>query len=488
MIKDQTLRILKLVDHDAQYRLSCEKSSVEPIILNMYNFSDPDYMETLSEKIFSSSKADGVAKCQCGAVEGNNRVNTVCGICGTKVVISNLLDDDNLICRNWVSSPKELTCGWLSPKIYLNLAHWLSYGKNKFNYLDDILDVDTPIPFELSDVITGKGFLYLYNNFDRIMAYFINDHPVISKKPGTNAVKHTLHLYKDQLFCHYIPILNAAVNPIFITDNGGGSKKRYTDTTADHILSAIVSLSSLEFSQKKNKTITYVERVALRAFRAIISYVEEATKKYVSVKKAIPRNHIFGTRFHLSARTVIVPITKPLRYYELHWPWRMAVNTLRVHIKGVLLRDYKMSINEADMKFQAALQVVDEDIKRIMNKLIEDSPYPGLPVVWDRPPSIRDGSVTLKFVTVIKDDITDGSIAMSPLDVALNTADFDGDNMAAVLLVESEMVKAFKNLSPAALIYNRNTGEVSTEIAVHKTLTITVNHFLGNVGTHQVAA
>lgn len=58
---------------------------------------------------------------------------------------------------------------------------------------------------------------------------------------------------------------------------------------------------------------------------------------------------------------------------------------------------------------------------------------------------------------------------------------FDGDNMAGVIIMETDMVKSLRHLSPASLIYNRNTGEVSNEIGVHKTLCITINSFLGNV-------
>ena len=43
------------------------------------------------------------------------------------------------------------------------------------------------------------------------------------------------------------------------------------------------------------------------------------------------------------------------------------------------------------------------------------------------------------------------------------------------------MVKAMRHLSPSALIYSRNTGEVSNEIGIHKTLCQTWNRFLGEI-------
>jgi len=340
---------------------------------------------------------------------------------------SNLLDDDNLVCRNWLEVPKELPNGWLTPKVYLNLANWLSYDKGRKNYLDDILDVDTPIPYDLVDVVHGKGFAYLYDNFDRLMEFFIKDHHVISKKADTPSMRFFLSMYRDRIFCHYIPILNSAISPIVSPDNGAGSKRRYSDVTADDILKAAVSLSRLAHSPKKKNRLLHVERTTFQAFKNIISYVEASTKNYVSAKKAIPRTHIFGSRFHWSFRGVVTPIVGPHDYYELHIPWRMAVNTLRVHLYGVLCGQQGMSINDAVTKVRRALQAVDEDILKIINQMIEDSPFPGLPCVWDRPPSIRDGSVMLKFWTKIKTDIDDSSVGITPIDVALPNADFDGD-------------------------------------------------------------
>lgn len=486
-LTDNTVRVLQLIDHDKQFEFNQNQSGIDPIILNRFDLSDPDYIDKLSDLIFADGAgADFIARCQCGETEGNNKVGMICPICETEVSRSHFLDDNNLICQNWLSAPKELEGGWLSPKIYLNLVNWLSYGKaangkTKRNYLDDILDVETPIPFDIADVVQGKGFAYLYENFDRIMEFFANDHPVISKKPDTTSMKFCLALNRDRIFCHYIPILNSAINPIITSDGAGPNKRRYSDVTADFILKAMISLSRLEFSPKKRNRAFHVELTTYKAFKDIIAYVEGATRKYVSTKKAIPRTHIFGSRFHWSFRAVVVPIIGAHTYYELHIPWKMAVNTLRVHIMGVLCREYGMSINESVAKVRRALQIVDPDVQAIMNRMIEESPFPGIPCVWDRPPSIRDGSVMLKFWTVIKTDLEDSCVGMSPLDVALPNADFDGDNLAGIILPETEMVRAMRNLSPSALIYNRNTGEVSNEIGIHKTCAVTWNSFLQNV-------
>lgn len=422
-LMDPTIRVLQLVNHDEQFEMTATRSGIDPIILNKFDLSDPNYIDRLSELIFSDGTgADFVAKCGCGEIEGNNKIGMTCPICETIVSAKNILDEDNLICQNWVAAPKEIPGGWLTPKVYQALATWLTYDKGKRNYIDDILDVDTPVPFELADVVKGKGFGYLHDNFDRIINFFMYDHPVSSKKPDVIAMKYYLSLYKDRIWCHYIPILNSAISPIISNDGVGANKKRYSDVTADHILTAIISLSRLEFSHKKRDRVKHAERTTFKAYLDIINYFVDATSKYLSVKKAIPRTHIFGARFHWSFRGVIVPIVGPHQYYELHIPWKMAVHTLRVHIKGILLREYGLSMVHTVNKVREALNRVDPQIKEIMDRLISDSP-PGIPCLWDRPPSIRDGSVMLKYWTQIKTDLNDSSIAMSPIDVPLQNAD-----------------------------------------------------------------
>lgn len=428
MKTETTYRILQLVNHDEQFEISQKMSSVEPVILNKFDLSDPNFLETLRDKIFSDGSAtDFIARCQCGEEEGNSKIGMYCQACGTEVAVSDLLDNNNMICKNWLSAPDELKHGWLQPKLYLNIARWLSYDRDKRNYIDDILDTETPIPFELRDVITDKGFTYLYDNFDRIIEYFCTNHPVISLKPETKAMRFCLEMYRDRIFCRYIPILNSAISPIVSGDSGNASKKRYSDVTADHIIQAAVSLSRLTYNpgrRNKHDRAQQIERISLKAFRDIVTYYEESTKKYISTKKAIPRTHIFGNRCHYSFRGVVVPITEPHLPWELHIPWKMAVNGLRVQISNRLFATGLYTTNQVAQIILSALQTVDERVGAILDDLLRESPFPqGIPCIWTRPPSIRDGSVMLKFCSKIKRDIDDSTIGITPVDAKLPNVD-----------------------------------------------------------------
>ncbi len=78
-------------------------------------------------------------------------------------------------------------------------------------------------------------------------------------------------------------------------------------------------------------------------------------------------------------------------------------------------------------------------------------------------------------------DLVTGSIPLDSTGQASSIAGRHGDNLAGVIIPETEMVKSLRAISSSSLIYNRNTGEVSNEIGIHKTNAITWNSFLENV-------
>lgn len=484
---DKTIRMISLIDHDKQFETCRDKFNINPAILNAYDLTVPGFIETITALISTDGAGtDFIARCGCGDLEGEQRIGMRCDTCGQKVARESITEEDNLACRTWLKCPDELPHGWLTPNIYMCLASWLGYDRKKKkgarNYLDDILNVDGVVPVDISHVVTGKGFQYLYDNFDRIMKFFIYDHPVTSKKADTPAIEFMLDLYRDRIWCHYIPILPAALNPITRPDSESTARKRQADPISNLVLSAAIILSRIDFGPKrKRERDIIVERGVYEAYKNLIEYNDEATNKFISTKKAIPRTQMFGARQHMSFRGVIVPIVGDHNYDEIHLPWKMSVNLLRVHILAKLCNVYGYGLDTASLKIRKAINIYDPLIDEIMMGLIADSPYPGLPCLWQRPPSIRDGSVKLVFITKVKKDPKESAIGMTPIDVAWQNADFDGDNLAGVLIVETEMVDAFRRMSPSELVFDRNTGAVSSEVGISPSCALTWNRYLGMV-------
>lgn len=469
-------RFIPPVDMDIQYN-RCQSHAV---ILNMFDFASDEFSDQIRNSVFHTTpEVDFVATCQCEHLRGNYLIGTVCPECHTEVKPDWSISDDHLKFHNWLSCPEALEGGWLNPRVYLMLSRWLTHRKTQTtNYLDDILNPATPIPHEISDVVKGKGFDYLYRNFDTIMDFFMNVFPRTSKKPATEFVRSYLKTYRHLLWCHYVPLASSALHPILSSEGSDKNKRQYSDTKADHILSAISGLSKLTSPSRKKQKLSEIEKTTFKAYKSFITYIDELYDIIVDGKAAMPRSHIAGARLHWTLRTVITPICEAHEPDELHMPQKLMVSTFRVHILGILVREYKLSQSEAIKKHTEALVTFDPDIHAILERLIEESPFPGIPILWHRPPTIRDGSIMCLFITYVKKDMYDETVGIPPILCKLPNADFDGDNQIGTVLLEVDMANAFMTIHPNSLIMSRNAPVVSDEICVHKELCVTINSFL----------
>lgn len=435
-------RILSLLNFDDMYAMNRD----DAIVLNTIDFSEPGYSKRLSENVFSrSSDLDFIARCECEHLQGNYYIGDICPKCKTEVTLDMEAASGHLRHRAWISCPKEIH-GWLNPVVYMMLTRWLSYGKrirttntnargevtNKGkkrhgNYIDDILDVTSPILPELEGIVTGKGFNYFFENFDYLMDYFLYHHKQTANKKSRDLIAYMLRDNRHKLFCRYLPILASALHPIVMSEGTSDNRRRYVDKNCQWVLSAAETLSYLEYSPRRNKKPKEIESATYSAYQNHMAYVFDISSKQLSQKRSLPRMHIFGSRLHLSFRGVIVPIIGPHEMDEIQIPWMIAVNLLKLHLIGRLMRRYGMTMGQAYNRQQAALQKFDPLINQLMNEFIAECPYKGLPCILNRNPSIRAGSLQLLFITSIKTDPHDETISVSSLILPLPNGDYDGD-------------------------------------------------------------
>lgn len=488
-------RVVHVLDFDELYRDSHDK-----VILNKFNFIEPGYASSLSEAIFSrASDVDFVARCECEHLQGNFFIGQVCPECGTPVVLDMDTATGYLQHRAWLECPKEIK-GWLNPSAFFVLSKWLSYGKKvvanytnakgdvaskgkrkKGNYLEDILDPNTDIPEELEGIVLGKGFNYLYDNFDYLMDFFLHSFKKTAQKKDAFFIEQYIKKHRDKIFCRYFPVLSSALHSVVMSEGTRENRKRYVDKICQYVQHAALALSFLEFSPRKYPRPDEIEASTFAAFQNIIAYTSTISRKHLSVKRGLPRMHIFGSRLHLSARSVIVPITGMHAMDELHFPWALGVNMMRVDLIGILMREYGMTVADAYNLQQAALVQFDPLINQLIIRLIQECPYKGIPVLWNRNPTVRVGGVDLRFWTHLKTDPDDETIAMSTMSMGLLNADCDGDALNAFRVPEMEAVKRFMALHPANLYVSNNEMSVQSGLAVPKLMTLPANGFLGRI-------
>ena len=488
-------RLWHLTNLDELFEMTPNK-----IVLNSYDFSKPGYSQTLCEHIHSySGDLDFIARCDCDHLVGNFYIGQTCPKCKSVVEDGTSVEDSFLNYHTWLRLPKEIK-GALSPIAFLVLRSFLKYQKSggtkyvteeftianadkerKGNYLEDILDVTTPVNPAIGDAIPGKGFNYFYENFDYIMDYFLSRDKKISQKKQAPAIRQWIDKYRDKLFCRHFCVLSNTLHAVISSDTNKESKRKFVDKYTQLSLHAAQTLGYLEFKSKRRKSMHEIEKKTFSAYQHLMGYYFVVIKTQVGQKKALPRMHLFGSRLHLSFRSVISPITGPHCIDELYVPFSVASNTFRTEILGRLQTHYGMTLSEAYEKQQNSLTMFDEDIYQILCAFINECPYKGVPVLWVRNPVVRVGGVELMFVTKIKPDMRDETISMSALMCPFSNADFDGDAKNGFRIPENKLVEEFMLLHASNLYLSQNEACVTSHITIPKIIQITANKFLGRV-------
>lgn len=406
-------RIFRLYDLDAHFR-----NSPGAICLDHIDFTKKGYADELNSRLYRQrSEMDFVASCDCGHLADNFYIGSMCPICKSVVASPLTFGRSHLPHTTWVSIPDEIP-GVLHPVFYRVLSKWLKYDRTK-NYIDAILDPDVPLPPELADIVQGRGFVYFYENFDYLIEAFMN-----MPKKASQPYREFVTRYRKLAFVRHLPALSNVLHPITAADESAENSRRYTDKDSQYFLEAAHTLSFLRYNQRRRaKKKNVVDQKLFMAYKAYIEYLNIVTDRRLSHKPSLLRRHIFGARFHWSFRSVITPISGPHRYDELHVPWCIGVNTLRVHIIGRLVQKYRMTVSEAMAMHMRAEAQYDPIIAQIMREFIEESPFPGIVCLLNRNPSIQRGATQLFFITKFKEQIDDRAIGISVLVLKRPNAD-----------------------------------------------------------------
>lgn len=414
-------RLMRLLDINDHFR-----HSPDAIILNKIDFIQPGYAKILSEKLYSrGSEMSFVASCDCGHYEGNFYINSRCPICNTIVRSPLSAGQGQLPHTAWLSIPNGIP-GVLHPVFYTVLSKWLKCGKDR-SYIDVILNPEEPLPQELVGVVTGRGFAYFYNNFDYLMEFFMGSirKPTIEQaRAKAKQIRRFIDKYRKIAFVNYLPALSSVLHPITSADSSANSRK-YADKGSEFILAAAQDLSFMEFFPQKMRKASDVDVRVYSAYHSYMKYLSSIVTDRLSRKQSLLRRHMFGARYHWSFRSVIVPITGPHRYDELHLPWSVVVKLLKVHIMGRLENVHGMDVGAAASLHMRAEACYDPLVHQLINEFIAESPWPGLPVWFNRNPSIQRGAIQVLFVTKVKTNVEDKTIGISPLVLKPPNADFD---------------------------------------------------------------
>lgn len=404
----------------------------EKVIVNDLNDSTKNQRDTIEKLLYtryeSTDFLSNLPSCDCGKSEGQwlADMGVVCSNCNTHVI--NQLEQD-LEPRVWMRAPKKVTA-LINPNFWTMLT--TRFKLKGFDVIQWYCDVTyrppRAIPEELNQVIAiTKKYPRGYNNFikkfDEIIAELLNL-KVYRKSPQkkreeVDALPEMIRQYRDCLFSDYLPLPNRAL--IVLEDTNLGTYSDSTLTVAVDAMFTMVNIDSelkgLSERQQENRTVKTIVNLA--------KFYSELYAKRLAPKEGVFRKHVYGTRSHWSFRGVIQSLTDMHDYDEVHISWGIGIAVLRLHLTNKLLR-MAWTPTEIDKYLNEHAQKHSPLLERLFEELIEECPYKGIPIIFQRNPSLERGSAQAMFITKVKTEADVPTVSMSILAVSGFNADFDG--------------------------------------------------------------
>lgn len=479
---------LRLINFEEKYRNSPNARAIN----NSYLVGKKLNEERINQLFYEIDTELGfTASCQCRTYRGNYYLGHKCPYCGTTVSSEFASDLEHI---NWLVLPDHAPA-MIHPIFFLVLKAWLgktkskkSKTRSKISLIQSILDPEEELPASVRSHIRGQGFSYFFKHHEEIMDFFFHTYRPTKGKKDVSYIKSMYETYKDVLFIRQFPVLHPTLTP-----RAKEVRTTAIDPASGAIMSAISDLSVLGFESRRcvigHK---YVDKMLWKVYARIIEYVELIINKKYGDKYAHARRHIMGARMHYSGRGVCVPIIERHIGDECHLPLKIALGNLKAEIIN-LLTTRKLSVREdengkkykdkctyeeAYAKYMKSLVVFDEEVYEVINILIKECPYKGLPIILGRNPTLVHGAIMLLYVNYVKPDLDDETIAVSPRICKPPNIDFDGDELYLVFIKEMGMVPHLEALHPMMNILSKSDLAVNDLITTTNQSLVHWNSFL----------
>lgn len=372
----------KLINMDEYFRTT----TGDKIIVNNLSIFSPEDMALVDKKIMTTyDKVDAIsikASCDCGAVTGMFKVGQVCKECSST-------------CREpyekmqpvlWLKSVGE-EYRFLNPVIWTMINNLFGTKLDAMRYFSDtrynpidLVEIPPMVTYIKKNILNdNRSYPNLMQNLDKILNYIAlhKDYKEPYKQQTVQLVIQLLQNSKDKLFSTYLPILNKR---LFITEN---------TNTGQYVL--LINAESVNVVKSWIKLCTDLptlsDRKKSNIMGSTMAGMANLYKQYMSIylcgKKGIFRKNIYGARSHFTFRCVITSISGKHKHYEVEAPWCVGVTAYRPHLLNKL-RKRGYNYKQASSMLFASVNTYNPLIHELLNELIKESRYPGLPILSQR--------------------------------------------------------------------------------------------------------
>lgn len=437
----------------------------------------------------STDFLSNIPSCGCGKTTGKyaeGLVGFVCPFCGTHV--TNQLEQD-LEPLVWIRAPKGVDA-LPNPNFWIMaIERFKLKGFDVINYLTDRTyraTVKTPMEIAQVDALLAslkveRGYNNFVRNFDAIMDGLLKMKVFkkgTKKKEVFDGFPILIKEQRECLFAQYLPVPNRV---LFVLENTNLGE--YGDLTMNGLIDAVNMMTNIDSDLNIVKP-AKKETLVVKMANSLCAFYDEIYRNRISPKEGWFRKHVFGSRSHFSFRGVIASLTDKHDYDEIHVSWGIGVSVLSLHLTNKLLKMGWNNYEINNLLYEYA-QKWHPLLDQLFKELIDESPYKGIPVIFQRNPSLERGSAQAMFITKVKgsaerpQDAEIPTVSMSILSVTGFNADFDGDQQNGTLSIDHMTTEQLERLAPhmSACGFD-GVRTLSRNLSIPKTVVATIANWL----------
>jgi hypothetical protein len=491
------------------------------ILLNDVPYVTEEDKVLFQSLIVTETESDvlsSVPKCRCGKYQNaynagdGTTPGRICEVCNTEVQYP---AEETIDSKVWIRVPDGVE-GFISPYFWNKLTT-LAASTKGLNILRWAIDPKVAVPSNAGEVVKEK-ITYLTNcNWVRSLNYFINNWEVFfemiqstTPRAKRSAVKSDLDIlrgYSKLFFPKYLPLPTKALMIIEKT-NVGNYADTVTMSSAMAAAKTIGVINAPRGPSAKPFSIKRLEIATVDICQNLTGYCQVAFKTNICGKSGYLRGNGYKARCDWTARGVVTSIHTPHDYAELHLPWVQGVELFKIHLYNKLIKKHNFTHRATILKLKQAVNVYDPLIDTLFKELIASGkildrkitcdmdfyisrgltkeqvetitlPKVGIPVMFQRNPTLGMGSAQLQALTRIKTDLSDKSVSLSDLVATAYNMDHDGDAMNLTLLLQPRFVEASEPMDIRYVIHDTvKLGKLNDNVKLPDPACMTLGNFV----------
>jgi DNA-directed RNA polymerase beta' subunit len=464
---------LELIDWDEEYK----KDLASGIGFDIDDPNGIDKKNNRSDRgiysnLFGSELSDDLENndsysCKCKYLKGRfyDDGKTKCPKCGSLVTYNN----NDMKKTGWITLREEIHL--INPIFYFmlekiigkkHLNNIIYYNKERDKDGNVIIDYDY---YDENNPYYSIGLNEFYDKFEEILNYYKDN---IKGLPNLREEKIELCKFvlenKDKVFVNHFPVYTLLLRPILMIKNNMIFDK--VNSKYQRLLTNVVNLNKTDtqndISDLKVLPLLYQSQILLNQIHKMI------IEKQISGKDGHIRGNILGERVNFSSRCVIVPLVGKYNLNEIKLPYIVFLELYKYEIMNLLCRFDNLTLNEANRRWNKAIEKFDKRVYLIMKYIIENTKG-GVYCFVNRNPSLNYGSILTMKVVEVKEDFDDLTLSV-PLNVlGLLAADFDGDVINIISIKTQEFTNHYNKIfNPRVMMIDRDNGKFNRKMGLIK--------------------